>query len=170
MASESSVNHDTLINVTRKVLAMLMSRTSRLDVETLVELTGHGSQAWMNAAALDRQIDAEVPFLKQVLNRLTRAGLVRARPGRSGGYQLARNSQMLSLSAVIQAVDGRDIRQQCLLDSTACDGTKSCRLSPAWHSIRDSLIAFLETETIYSIAERSCSRINRFELSELDQS
>jgi len=98
-------------------------------VEALVELTGHGSQEWINAAALGRQIDAEVPFLKQVPNRLRRAGLVRARSGRSGGYQLARNSQTLSLSAVAQAIDGRDIRQQCLLDSTACDGTKSCRLS-----------------------------------------
>jgi len=139
-------------------------------VEALVELTGRGSQEWMNAVELGRRIDAEVPFLKQVLNRLARAGLVRGRPGRSGGYQLARSSQTLSLSAVAQAIDGRDIRQQCLLDSTACDGTKSCRLSPTWHSIRDSLIAFVETETIHSIAGKSRSTVDRLELSELDQS
>ena len=139
-------------------------------MEVLVELTEHGSQEWMNAAELGRRIDAEVPFLKQVLNRLTRAGLVRARPDRSGGYQLAHSSQTLSLSAVSQTIDGRDVRQRYLFDSTACAGTKACRLSAAWHSIRDSLIAFLETETIHSIAERSCSRIDRFELSELDQS
>ena len=53
---------------------MLMSRTSRLAVEVLVELTGHGSQEWMNAAELGWQIDVELPFLKQVLNRLTKAG------------------------------------------------------------------------------------------------
>jgi len=58
---------------------MLMSRTSRLAVEVLVELTRQGSQEWMNADELGRRINAEVPFLKQVLNRLTRAGLVRAR-------------------------------------------------------------------------------------------
>jgi len=147
---------------------MLMGRTSRLAVEVLVELTEQGSQEWMKAAELGRRIDTEVPFLKQVLNRLTRAGLVRARPGRSGGYQLARSLQTLSLSAVIQAVDGRAVRQQCLLDSTACDGTKSCRLSATWHTIRDSLIGFLETETIHSIAERNRSRVDRFELSDLD--
>ena len=38
------------------------------------------------------------------------------RPGRSGGYQLARNSQAVSLSAVIQAVDGRDGRPNILID------------------------------------------------------
>lgn len=76
-----------LINVSRKVLVMLMSRTSRLAVETLVELTGHGSQEGTNAAELGRRTDTELPFLKQVLNRLTRAGLVQARPGRGSGFR-----------------------------------------------------------------------------------
>jgi len=148
---------------------MLMGRTSRLAVEVLVELTEQGSQEWMKAAELGRRIDAEVPFLKQVLNRLTRAGLVRARPGRSGGYQLARNSQMLSLSAVAQAIDGRDVRQQCLFDSSSCDGSRDCRISRSWRPMRESLLSFLETETIHDIAERSRSRVDRFELLDLDQ-
>jgi len=169
LASETSVNDDTLINISRKVLEILMGRTSRLAVEVLVELTGHESQEWMNAAELGRQIDVELPFLKQGLNRLTRAGLVRARPERSGGYQLARSSQTLSLSAVAQAIDGCDIRQQCLFDSSSCDGSRNCRVSRTWHAMRESLLSFLETETIHDIAERSRSRVDRFELLDLDQ-
>ena len=38
-----------------------------------------------------------------------------------------------------------------------------------WHSIRDSLIAFLDTETIHNVAERSRSRIDRLELSDQEQ-
>jgi len=41
-----------LINVSRKVPVMLMSSTSRLAVEILVELTGRGSQEWMKAEEL----------------------------------------------------------------------------------------------------------------------
>ena len=59
---------------------MLMSRASRLAIEALVELSEQGSQELMNAAELGQRIDAEVPHLKQLLNRLTRAGLVRVRP------------------------------------------------------------------------------------------
>jgi hypothetical protein len=43
-------------------------------VEVLVELTGHASREWMNAAELGRRIGANLPFMKQVLNRLGRAG------------------------------------------------------------------------------------------------
>jgi len=147
---------------------MLLSRASRLATEALVELSEQDRLDWMKAAELGRRINAEVPFLKQVLTRLTRAGLIRARPGRSGGYQLACNPQLLPLHAVAQAVDGRDLRQQCLFDPTACDGTKSCRMSPTWHSMRDSLVAFLEAETIHAIAARSRGAVDRFERSELD--
>ena len=76
MASETFINDDMLINISRKLLTMLMSRTSRLAVEALIELRGRGSQEWMNAAGSGQRIDAEVPYLKQVLNRLTRTGLV----------------------------------------------------------------------------------------------
>ena len=76
LASGASPNDDMLIIVSTKVPAMLMSRTSRLAVEVLVRLTAQGSQEWMNAAELGRRIDAELSFLKQLLNRLTRAGHV----------------------------------------------------------------------------------------------
>ncbi|MBE0635953.1 Rrf2 family transcriptional regulator [Candidatus Bipolaricaulota bacterium] len=84
----------------------------------------------MNATELGRRVGAETPFLKHVLCRMTRTAVPRANPGRRDGYQLARSRQTLSLSAVIQTVDGRDVWQQGLFDSTGCDETKSCRLSP----------------------------------------
>ena len=146
-----------------------MSYTQWLAIEALVELSEQGSRELMNAAELGRRIDAELPFLKQVLNRLTRNDLVRARPGRSGGYQLARRSQTLSLSAVVQAITRRDVRQQCLFDSSSCDGSRNCRVSRIWHAMRESLLVFPETQTIRSIAERSHSWVDRFELSEMDQ-
>lgn len=58
---------------------MLMNGTSSLAVEVLVKVTGQGSRERMNAAELSGRIDGEVPLLKQVLNPMTRAGLVRAK-------------------------------------------------------------------------------------------
>ncbi|MBU0596446.1 Rrf2 family transcriptional regulator [Candidatus Bipolaricaulota bacterium] len=90
----------------------------------------------MKAAELGRRINAEVPFLKQILNRLTRAGLVRARPRRSGGYQPASSPQIPSLRSVAQAIGGHDVRQQCLFNSSSCDGSRGCRLSHTWQPMR----------------------------------
>jgi len=77
-----------LINVSRKVSVMLMSRTSRMAVEVLVELVGQGSHEWMKAEELYLGIDSGIPFLKEVLNRLTRAGFARAGQGGVPGISL----------------------------------------------------------------------------------
>ena len=54
LASGASVNVDILINVSRKVLEMLISRTDRVTVEVLIELAGREPQEWMNVVELGR--------------------------------------------------------------------------------------------------------------------
>ena len=49
------INDDMLINASRKVLVMLMSRMSRLAMEVLVELTGHSIRESMIASRRDLQ-------------------------------------------------------------------------------------------------------------------
>ena len=144
-----------------------MTRSSRLAIEALVELADLNPQMWITAEALSRNTTGDLPFLQQVLNRLVRAGIVRSKLGRGGGYQLARNPSGLTLKAVIDGTEGRG-EERCMLDSTRCDGRRHCRLEPTWHPIRNYLTSLLETETIQSVAERSRGAVDRFELSELD--
>jgi len=145
---------------------MLMTRASRLAIEALVELADKGSQEWVAAEVLSARITGDLPFVKQVLHRLAGAGIVRSKLGRGGGYQLARNPKRLTLRMVADTIDGR-AAERCMLDSTACDGRRHCRLEPTWHPIRDQLLSFLEAETIQSVAERSRGEVDRFELSAL---
>jgi len=143
---------------------MLMSRATRLAIEVLADLPHQG---WITAEELARGNTGGHAFLQQILNRLVREGIARSKKGRGGGYQFARNPKTLTLKAVIDSIDGRDM-ERCMLDSTPCDGRRRCRLEPMWHPIRDHLVSFLEAVTIQSIAERSCGAVDRFELSELD--
>jgi len=146
---------------------MLMTRASRLAIEALVELADVDPQKWIPAEVLSGRTTGDLPFLKQVLHRLAGAGIVRSKLGRGGGYQLARKPKGLTLKMVVDTIDGRGAKR-CMLDSTACDGRRRCRLEPTWHPMRDQLLSFLETETIESVAKRSRGEVDRFELSALD--
>jgi len=147
---------------------MLMTRASRLAVEALVMLSDPGSQERLTAETLSRRTIGDLASLQQVLGRLGRAGIIRSRQGRNGGYQLARAPRSMTLRDVVQAIDGQDV-QRCLMDSTICDGWRSCRLAPTWHPIREQLMRFLDTETIESIAQRSRGTAERFALSDMDE-
>lgn len=146
---------------------MLMTRASRLAIEALIELADAGPQKWITAEVLNRSTTADLPFLKQVLNRLVRAGIVRSKLGRGGGYRLSPNPRDLTLKTVVDSIEGQGV-ERCMLDSTLCNGSRHCRLEPTWHPTRDYLLSLLETETVQSIAERSRGAVDRFELSELD--
>lgn len=146
---------------------MLMTRSSRLAIDALVELADLGSHKWITSEALSRSTTGDLPFLQQVLNRLVGEGIVRSKQGRGGGYQLACDPKKLMLRTVIDAIEGAGV-QKCLLDSTGCDGWRNCRLAPTWHPIREARAMFLETETIQSNAERSRGAVDRFRLSDLD--
>jgi len=49
LPSRTSLNHDMLVNLSRNVLAMLMSRIGSLTVEALVKLTGPFIRGFLNA-------------------------------------------------------------------------------------------------------------------------
>ncbi len=63
-------------------------------------------------------------YLEQLFARLRRSGLVASARGPGGGYRLARDSDRISIAAIIHAVD-EPIR------ATRCDGqTSSCLAQP----------------------------------------
>jgi len=63
-------------------------------------------------------------LLAKILQRLTKAGLLKSSAGMNGGYALARDPRQISAFEVIHAIDGP-------LFLTSCTkGTKSCDLAP----------------------------------------
>jgi len=62
--------------------------------------------------------------LAKVLQRLTRAGLVRGTRGPGGGYRLTRPARQISLREVYEAVEGRLEVERCLLGVPVCGQRK----------------------------------------------
>jgi len=72
------------------------------------------------ARTIAREMDIPVRFLPQVLGDLSRAGIVEARLGRSGGYRLSRSASSISLLDIIEAAEGDARRQTCVLTGERC--------------------------------------------------
>ncbi|MHC5058439.1 MAG: RrF2 family transcriptional regulator [Planctomycetota bacterium] len=60
--------------------------------------------------------------LAKVLRELERAGIVRAKRGPTGGFELARDAARVTLKEVYEAVEGPIETERCLLDEPACGG------------------------------------------------
>lgn len=71
-------------------------------------------------------------YLEKVIRDLMKRGLVRARRGPGGGYQLARPPETISFRDVIEAVEGPITLNVCVDGSSACNLQPVCRMFRVW--------------------------------------
>jgi Rrf2 family protein len=71
-------------------------------------------------------------YLEKVIRDLMKRGLVRARRGPGGGYQLARPPETVSFRDVIEAVEGPITLNVCVDGSSMCNLQPVCRMFRVW--------------------------------------
>jgi len=71
-------------------------------------------------------------YLEKVIRDLMKRGLVRARRGPGGGYQLARPPETVSFRDVIEAVEGPITLNVCVDGSSVCNLQPVCRMFRVW--------------------------------------
>ena len=67
-------------------------------------------------------------FLRKIMQKLHRAGLVESEQGPFGGYKLARDPDEVTLLDVTVAVQGPIVMNACFADPQVCRNVKSCGL------------------------------------------
>ena len=84
-----------------------------------------------------------------------RRGLVTARHGSSGGYQLARHPKEISALDVINAVDGPVVITSCVTNHGNCDHSSTCTVREPLRRVNESIAQVLRSVTISQMAEDS---------------
>jgi Rrf2 family protein len=91
-------------------------------------------------------------YLEKVIRDLMRGGLVRARRGPGGGYQLARPPEAISFRDVIEAVEGPITLNLCVEGGAQCSLQPTCRMFRVWEEGQRSLLDIFSHTTIREIA------------------
>ena len=88
-------------------------------------------------------------FLVQILNDLRRAGLIDSRRGKAGGYLLGRNSNLITLRQIVEAVDPSVLQQSVTREGDSGQGVRR-----AWDEVSVGLQRSLDGITLESMASR----------------
>jgi Rrf2 family transcriptional regulator, cysteine metabolism repressor len=101
----------------------------------------------------------EIPqrFLEQILLLLKRAGYVKSRKGRTGGYALAKPPEAINVAEVIRVMDGPLAPIDCVsvMAHQACPMERTCGLRWLWKDVRDAVAAILERTTFADLVRKS---------------
>jgi Rrf2 family protein len=96
---------------------------------------------------VSREMQVPKSFLAKILQRLSKASLVKSYRGVKGGFELARNPSEISLLDVIEAIQGKVAVNVCALNQKACDRSATCAIHPVWVEVRGELERMLRARS-----------------------
>ncbi len=73
-------------------------------------------------------LDVPKPFLRKILQKLARAGILRSHKGKGGGFSLGIEAKDISVLDVMAAFQGNFELSQCVLNKKVCPRIPECVL------------------------------------------
>src|ERR1700684_351788 len=116
-------------------------------------LATHREIQSQSASDIAEAYGISAPLLAKVLQRLAKHGLVTARHGSSGGYQLARHPKDISALDVISAVDGPLMVTFCETSHGICEQRTTCTVRDPLRRVNESISQVLGAVSISQMAE-----------------
>ena len=108
--------------------------------------------ASISAREIAEQYDIPIELMAKVLQKLARTGLLVSTQGTRGGYTLSRAPAAITVTDVIQAIDGPFSVTACSTQNNSCEQYSKCNIrDPLWQ-IRERIAATLGTVTIAEMA------------------
>lgn len=94
------------------------------------------------------QVGVAGPFLRKILQKLHKAGILQAVKGKGGGFTLARNPESIRLSDLIAVLQGPLKLSDCIFREKLCQNHGACILRHKLAAMENRLILEIEGITI----------------------
>ena len=108
--------------------------------------TNYGSKAPISLDDIAEREKLSQGFLEESAMTLKTAGLIKGRRGQGGGYLLTQSPDLISISSVIEALEGPVALVDCLTEDATCPAEHGCSNRIVWKRVQDRI-----TETLQRI-------------------
>ncbi len=133
---------------------MKISTKIRYGARALLELASHYGGGPIDLKEIAEKEDISLKYLEQVIVPLRTAGLVKSIRGSKGGYSLAKSPSEISLSDVVEALNGPIDLIECLKDPKSCSKSASCVTRDIWKEASEAIRQIFRSITFEEMVKR----------------
>lgn len=124
-----------------------------------VEYATRGGQVYFPSSAIATSVNTNPVFVRELLCKLGKAGLVVTKEGKGGGVQLARPASAINLAEVYQAVEDGPVLKRNTRSKDLC-----CPVSCGMDKVLDPVMADVEGAVLKTLQGRKLSDlVNRID-------
>lgn len=143
-------------------MTVIFSKKCEIGLQTVLFLATEGKNELFNAKQVADKVKQPKEFVSKVLQTLTSSGIIGSRKGKNGGFFLARSASKVRLIEIVEAIDGLEMFNNCVLGFPGCSSEEPCPVHDKWGKLRDDAYKMLSEETLEDIKD-----ITRLKLSTL---
>jgi Rrf2 family protein len=97
----------------------------------------------VNIPDISAEWDIPETFLRKLIPKLVKAGLVLSQKGNGGGLRLAQHASEISALNIVEAIEGKIQINECMVNDSYCRHKPICAMSDLWaeaeYQLRDLL-------------------------------
>jgi len=108
--------------------------------------------AYVTIADIAERMALPPTYTPQILGKLIRAEIAISKPGRGGGYRLARHPGEISMLQVVEAAEGSLLNARCTLRGGACRRDDRCVVHDTWVAAEEAFRGELARTTLAQVA------------------
>jgi len=94
-------------------------------------------QGWSSAAELSASLNLPKPTVAKVLKLMNHHGLLDSHRGKQGGYRLSRSPGRISITEILEAIEGPLHVTDCALPHASCQRIIQCDLPAHWRVVNE---------------------------------
>jgi Rrf2 family protein len=132
----------------------LLSKPCTYGILAVLYVASKGEKKFVSIREISEEINISFHFLTKILQILTRGNIMTSYKGPKGGVALAKDIEEINILGIIQAIDGSELFEECILGIPGCGGEEPCPLHNHWATIREDLKTLFEGETLADMASR----------------
>jgi len=130
---------------------MFLSKSCVYALRAAVYVAAKEHDAFVPIGEIATHLNLSFHFLTKILQTLTKKEIMESFKGPRGGVRLKKPSSTIRLIDIVEAIDGVNVFNKCILGFTDCEGNESCSLHEKWSKVRKQMIEIFETTTLADI-------------------
>ncbi|MBE6772722.1 MAG: Rrf2 family transcriptional regulator [Clostridia bacterium] len=142
---------------------MKISTKGRYGLRVMTDIAVNGNGGCVSLKDIAEREHLSEKYLEQIVNQLSKAGLVSSFRGAKGGYQLTRPAEEITVEDILKATEGSLAPVACAEDNGRCVNYGDCVTSFIWTEIYKATIGVVSSISLRDLAQRS-SQIEKTEL------
>src|SRR5687768_18563736 len=105
---------------------MIFTSATEYAIRGLSELAARKTDATVLLDDLVAGTGLPRDFVAKIFQKLVRAGVLRSAKGRNGGFALAKPAHEITLMEIIEAVEGPQLMDRCVIGLERCNDQMPC--------------------------------------------